>query len=134
MKKGYNQSFGAKGERVAARYLRRRGYKIVDRNVALHHGEIDIIAKKDKYIVFVEVKTRTETPMLDVYRPASAVDREKRRHLVSAVNEYQKTNGIKLFPRGDIIEVYVTKQSGIFKKNKYRVVHQKGVFGGRDTE
>ena len=134
MKKGRNQSFGAKGERKAARYLRRHGYRIVDRNVKLHHGEIDIIAKKDKYIVFAEVKTRTETPMLEIYRPASAVDREKRRHLISAVNEYQKAHEIKLFPRGDIIEVYVSKAEGFFKRNKYRIVHQTGVFGGRDTE
>lgn len=134
MKKAYNKTFGAKGEKAAAKYLRRQGYKIVDRNVTMRHGEIDIIAKKDKYIVFVEVKTRTETPMLDVYRPASAVDREKRRHLISAVNEYQKKNGIKLLPRGDIIEVYVTRSDGIFKRDKYRVVHQIGTFGGKDKE
>jgi len=48
---------GALGERIAAEYLRRRGFRIVDRNIARKTGEIDVIAKKGNTLHFVEVKT-----------------------------------------------------------------------------
>ena len=48
---------GALGERVAAEYLRRRGFSIRDRNVARKTGELDIIAEKENVLHFVEVKT-----------------------------------------------------------------------------
>ncbi len=48
---------GALGERVAGEYLRRHGFRIVDRNVTRKTGEIDIIAKREDTLHFVEVKT-----------------------------------------------------------------------------
>jgi len=48
---------GALGEKVAAEYLRRHGFLIVDRNVARKTGELDLIARKDKVMHFVEVKS-----------------------------------------------------------------------------
>lgn len=48
---------GALGEKVAAEYLRRHGFLIVDRNVARKTGEIDLIARKDRIMHFVEVKS-----------------------------------------------------------------------------
>jgi len=48
---------GQEGEERASRYLRRRGYKIVDRNVRAGRGELDIVAQKDDLLVFVEVKS-----------------------------------------------------------------------------
>lgn len=53
--------FGKRGEELAAQYLRKHGYKILDRNFRAHHGEIDIIAKDKKQFVFVEVKSRTSS-------------------------------------------------------------------------
>lgn len=55
----YNKSIGGAGEEAAAKYLRRKGYKILERNYHIRGGELDIIAQKDGYIVFVEVKTRS---------------------------------------------------------------------------
>ena len=49
---------GKKGEDIAATFLRQKGYQILDRNFQGRQGEIDIIAKKDSVLVFVEVKTR----------------------------------------------------------------------------
>ena len=49
---------GRRGERLAARFLRRRRYRILARNYRCHAGEIDLIASQDAMIVFVEVKTR----------------------------------------------------------------------------
>ena len=52
------QAFGKAGEDLAVRYLKKRGYKVLERNYTCPVGEIDIIARDKKTIVFVEVKTR----------------------------------------------------------------------------
>lgn len=49
---------GARGEKVAADFLKTKGFKIIERNFRCKHGEIDLIATKDEYLVFVEVKSR----------------------------------------------------------------------------
>jgi putative endonuclease len=49
---------GAKGEKLAAKFLKRKGYKVIQRNYKCKLGEIDIVAEHDGTIVFVEVKTR----------------------------------------------------------------------------
>lgn len=59
---GYKKQFGQKGEDEACQFLKKNGYKIIDRNFRIKNGEIDIIAidteKKTQTLVFVEVKTR----------------------------------------------------------------------------
>ncbi len=52
------QAFGKAGEELAVRYLKKKGYKVLEWNYTCPVGEIDIIAKDKKTIVFVEVKTR----------------------------------------------------------------------------
>ncbi len=54
------KNLGKYGEEVAVNYLKRRGYQIIKRNFRCSLGEIDIIAKKDGCLIFVEVKTRKE--------------------------------------------------------------------------
>ena len=51
------KDIGNLGERIAAEYLRRHGFTVIDRNVARKTGEIDVIARKDETLHFVEVKT-----------------------------------------------------------------------------
>jgi putative endonuclease len=51
---------GARGERAAARYLRKRGYRILAMNFRVPGGEADIVAEKDELLVVVEVKTRSD--------------------------------------------------------------------------
>lgn len=85
---------GRFGEDAAAEYLIRNGYKIKGRNVRLGRHELDIIAEDDEYLVFVEVKTRTEAPRGCLYtygRPAAAVNYEKKQNTVAAANEYLRT-------------------------------------------
>jgi putative endonuclease len=52
------KELGAKGENLAVKFLKRRGYKIVQRNYRCKLGEIDIIAERSKTLVFVEVRTK----------------------------------------------------------------------------
>ena len=95
------------GEKYTARYLRRRGYRIRERNMRNFHSEIDIIAETKEYIVFVEVKTRTAGQL---FPPRAAVNSEKRRKIILASQAYMKYKNIKKTPRFDIAEVYITKE------------------------
>lgn len=95
------------GEKYIARYLRRRGYKIKERNMRNFHSEIDIIAESKEYIVFVEVKTRT---LGQLFPPRAAVNAEKRRKIIFASRTYMRYKNIKKTPRYDIAEVYLTKE------------------------
>jgi putative endonuclease len=71
---------GRLGERLAARHLRRNGYKVLYRNFRPPHGgEIDIVCREKKTLVFVEVKTRSADGL---GRPADAVDAEKEEALI----------------------------------------------------
>ncbi|GBE14507.1 MAG TPA: YraN family protein [Proteobacteria bacterium] len=76
---------GRKGEDLAVRYLRLRGYRILERNFRCKLGEIDIIAKKAGVTIFVEVKTRREPYLMD---PINAVDGRKVARTINAARCY----------------------------------------------
>lgn len=95
---------GQRGELLAARYLREKGYKIVGANYRCRLGEIDIIAENVRYICFVEVKTRGENSW---YAPADAVDAAKRNRLVATAQMYLAKNPQNKQPRFDIVEVFL---------------------------
>jgi len=98
---------GERGEREAARYLRRRGYKILTRRFAGKHGEIDIVARDGEVLAFVEVKTRSSEQF---GAAADAVGVEKQAHLASCAREYLRLLGNPHIPvRFDIVEVYRDK-------------------------
>ena len=82
---GIRQILGARGERVAARYLRRHGYAIVRRNYRGRHGEIDLVALDGGVLVFVEVKTRAQDRF---GAPLEAVDRRKQRQIARVAEEF----------------------------------------------
>ena len=107
---------GAFGEEVAADYLEAAGYDIIERNAVCGGHEIDIIATDMKYVVFVEVKTRTKYYGRSIYgSAASAVDKKKQTHIISAAKSYLQEHRIRRIPRFDVIEVYVEKADGSFK-------------------
>ncbi len=79
------RQFGQESERVAERYLRRQGYKILGRNVRLPEGELDLVAKHGSVLVFVEVKARRSSAMGGaVY----AVNGNKRTRLIRLAAQY----------------------------------------------
>lgn len=86
------KSLGQIGEDAAAKYLKKKGYKIIERNfknkTGRQVGEIDIVAKKNKEIVFVEVKTRIleEKTLL----PEENITSRKLKRLARAANIYIK--------------------------------------------
>lgn len=65
-------ALGSRGERAAAAHLRKRGYRVINRNYRCPVGEIDLISWDGETIVFVEVKTRSSTEAedpIDAIRP-----------------------------------------------------------------
>jgi putative endonuclease len=96
-----NRSIGQRGERLAARYLRSRGYAIVARSQRNTIGEIDLIAVDGRTIVFVEVKTRADH---EAGHPAEAVDDHKQRQLTRLAASYLKHHGLLEHPaRFDVV-------------------------------
>lgn len=76
---------GNLGERVAASYLRGNGYQILETNYRCPYGEIDIIAREDATLVFVEVRTRTST----LYgSPEESITRTKIDHLLAVADDF----------------------------------------------
>ncbi|MBQ1897653.1 MAG: YraN family protein [Ruminococcus sp.] len=110
---GSNQRFGALGEKLAARYLKEQGYKILKKNYKNKLGEIDIIAVDKNEIVFVEVKTRSASPYLS---GQYAVDQHKQFHIMRTASYYLSVTKCDLQPRFDIIEVEVERVSGKMTK------------------
>ena len=102
---------GVYGERVACRYLKRKGYKIVAKNRRESHKEIDIIVMNREYIAFVEVKTRSvDADLYNVYgTPASAVTSVKQANLIAGARAYLKANPSSKQPRMDVVEIYLQK-------------------------
>lgn len=85
------QSLGARGERIAARYLRRRGYHILETRARNVYGEVDIIAVDRRSLVFVEVKTRKS---LSAGHPAEAVTEGKQRRITRSALAYLKHHNL----------------------------------------
>lgn len=74
----FRKILGDKGERIACKELKKKGYKILEKNYRIKLGEIDIIAQDGDTLVFVEVKTRSS----DEYgTPAEAVDKHKQKRI-----------------------------------------------------
>ena len=116
---------GRIGEDAATRFLKKSKLKIIERNIHISHNEIDIIAisKKQKLILFVEVKARTVDK--DLYSPfgtpASAVTKEKQQRTVTAARGYMHSNP-KYFdyqPRFDVIEIYLDKEDYTILKTNH---------------
>ena len=119
---------GTAGETAACDFLVQNSYTILHRNYRVGHDEIDIIAENDKYIVFVEVKTRTKVVHSAYGRPASAVTAKKRAHLARAAEAYIKSHKSSKFYRFDVIEVLLCHDR-VTGDGSYRINHMKGVFG-----
>jgi len=83
------KELGALGEKLAADFLKREGYHIVQTNFRCRQGEIDIVAKKDGWLVFVEVRTRKGNGF---GTPEESITLTKRERLISLASIYLQTH------------------------------------------
>ncbi len=97
------QQLGLRGEDLARAELERLGYQILDRRYRSRFGEIDLIARDEATVVFVEVKTKTDSKFGD---PAEMVTLQKQRRLVSMAEEYVSGHALQSTPcRFDVVAV-----------------------------
>jgi putative endonuclease len=86
---GRNRAVGGWGEGIAAAYLEVRGYKLIARNVRTPYGEIDLVAEKDGFTIFIEVKARTSSSLGP---PEISVTHRKQEHMRAAAEHYAQQN------------------------------------------
>lgn len=102
-------AIGRYGERAAARYLKRHGFRIVYRNFRVPAGELDLVAREGEELVFVEVKTRRKGHLRG--RPMDAVDQAKQRKIVRAALAYLRLLGHpEIRFRFDVVEVWMSEE------------------------
>lgn len=107
---------GAWGEERAAEYLRRKGYALVAANYRCRFGEIDLIVRDRRFLVFVEVKSRKDAAFAQA---REFVDFRKQQRLRATASMYLARYPTQLQPRFDVIEVYApqgmeTKKPAIY--------------------
>lgn len=113
---------GLIGEKKVASFLRKQGFEILKRNYQCRFGEIDIIAKKDNFIIFVEVKTRKKGSLVSA---AEAVDSFKQQRILKTAQDFIVKTACELQPRFDVAEVYVEENG---EKTKYYLNYIKNAF------
>lgn len=97
-----SHSLGIKGEDIAADHLKGKGYRILHRNWKSGKRELDIVAENKNFIVFAEVKTRSDDNLI---HPRHAVTSEKQKSMIYAAEGYIKRYNINKESRFDIISI-----------------------------
>ncbi len=97
----HNQKIGRWGEEMAAEYLQKRGYEIVDKNARTPYGEIDLVTRLSGVTVFVEVKTRTSRRF---GLPEEAITPRKQAHMLAAAEHYAAEHEIDSW-QADVLAV-----------------------------
>jgi putative endonuclease len=113
-----SHQLGRKGEEHASAYLINKGYRILFRNWKWGTHEIDIIAENKNFIVFVEVKTRSENFMEE---PAKAVPVAKQKSIIKAADGYIQRFKIDKESRFDIVSI-------IKKNEEFEIDHIEDAF------
>ena len=100
---GRSNLLGAWGEALAAEYLRKKRYEVVAAGFRCRFGEIDLIVRDRKYLVFVEVKLRKNS---DFAKAMEYVDSRKQDRIRMTASIYLSQNPTALQPRFDVVEIY----------------------------
>lgn len=103
-----HNDLGKKGEEIAAGFLEKKGYQILEKNWRQWRNEIDVIAMDGKCLVIIEVKTRQSNYFGE---PETAVTRDKQRALIRAANAYVRYKNINCEVRFDILSILISKTS-----------------------
>lgn len=109
------------GENYVADFLVQNNFKILEKNYHSRYGEIDIIAYDDKYLIFVEVKTRTGTSW---GLPREAVSYKKQEKIIKTAEIYYMDCDLDIQPRFDVAEVIIKKNNtnGEYKLLKFEYI------------
>ena len=110
--------FGKKGEELAAEMLTGKGYEVIARNWRFRNAEIDIIAKKNKTVVFVEVKTRKSFYLSE---PSFTVNKAKQKLLIGAADAFIKQKNLDAEARFDIVSI-------VFNQEQKKIEHLEDAF------
>lgn len=97
-----HNEIGAQGEKLAAKFLIKKGYRILVQNYRFKHLEIDLICEFERELIIIEVKTRSNQIF---QRPELSVNRTKQRQLIKATNQFITENQIDLETRFDVIGI-----------------------------
>jgi putative endonuclease len=114
---------GRRGEDEAARYLKGKGYEILERNFRVKQGEIDLVAFREGEIAFVEVRAQTGPPLIE---PLETITRRKQRRVTKAAQTYATLNDLErrgVALRFDVITVIFDGEG-----RRQDIRHLKGAF------
>lgn len=121
----FRKAFGFKGETIVASYLKKNGYKIIKKNYSCCFGEIDIIAQKDEFVAFVEVKTRRKK----YFEICDVVNKSKQRKIIKTakvfLSKYSSWFEEKVF-RFDVATVLCTDIEN--DENSYKIEYIENAF------
>lgn len=107
---------GRKGEEIAKKFLLDNSYQLIDQNFKFKNGEIDLIVKKDEYLVFVEVKARTNT---QYGNPEYSITKKKKAAIYRTAEYYLFKKELENVDcRIDVITI-LFDSNGYFKLNHY---------------
>lgn len=102
-----NNEKGKSGEDLAAIYLQKEGYTILERNWRFRHWEVDLIASKGKFLHIIEVKTRHS---LRFGKPEESITKDKMRNLRNAAEEYQYLHPEWKFLQFDVLAITMVNE------------------------
>jgi putative endonuclease len=105
--KGTSGAVGARGEDLAVKYLKKKGFKVIERNYHCSAGEIDLIARDKDSLVFVEIKARSSS---EYGLPQEFVDRFKQRKMIEAARFFMAERRVTedIPARFDVVAINLT--------------------------
>jgi putative endonuclease len=112
----HNQTTGAKGEKTAVEFLTKAGYEILETNWRWKRCEVDIIARIQNELIFVEVKTRNNT---SYGLPEESVSEAKQQKLLEAAEAYIEQSNYKGEIRFDVISIIRSKKEVLHIKDAF---------------
>ena len=112
----HSKKIGDFGEKIALNYMLENGFEHILSNYHSRYGEIDIICENEKYIIFVEVKSRKKGTN---YPGRDAVDRNKRVKILKTAFDYILKNPTEKQPRFDVIEIEFPSRKITYYENAF---------------
>ena len=115
------RDLGNYGEDLACSYINSKKYEIIERNFRKRNGELDIIAKKDDILIFIEVKSRYSTYLCS---PREAVNYLKQKTIKNLARYFIHINNLyDFYVRFDVIEIYLNNYD-----DNYTITHLEDAF------